>query len=93
MTTHSPLVVAASNPNELFLIERRGGITSVVSAVTREPYLSDVIKKEVLDLGEYWLSGSLGGIPEAPYLDDEDEAGEKNAGDESGDSDSGEQPS
>jgi predicted ATPase len=68
ITTHSPLVVSGANPNELFLIERSDGVTEVIPAEDREPYLPQIVKREMLDLGEYWLSGGLGGVPEPPTL-------------------------
>lgn len=68
ITTHSPLVVSAAQPNELFLLERMDGITVVIPAENREPFLPQIIKKDMLELGEYWLSGGLGGVPEPPSL-------------------------
>jgi predicted ATPase len=77
ITTHSPLVVAASEPGELYLIERRSGMTEVFPATDREPLLSTIVRKNVLDLGEYWLSGGLGAVPtpseEDTFTDDEEE--------------------
>jgi len=66
ITTHSPLVVAAANPDELFLIERRQGMTEIIPAIKRDPTLAEVIRRNVLDLGDYWLSGGIGAVPEAP---------------------------
>lgn len=68
ITTHSPLVVSAAQPSELFLLERMDGITIVIPAEDREPFLPQIIKKDMLELGEYWLSGGLGGVPEPPSL-------------------------
>lgn len=76
ITTHSPLVVATAEPEELFLVERRIGETEIIPAITREPALSTVIKKDLLDLGEYWVSGGLGAIPEPP--EETEQEGERN---------------
>lgn len=74
LTTHSPLVVASAKPDELYLFERKSGETGVTRAIDREGALPQLIKKDFLDLGEYWMSGSLGAIPEPPELDpDEDD--------------------
>jgi predicted ATPase len=64
ITTHSPLVVAAAEPEELFLMERRDGLTEIFAATDADPALSTVINKQMLDLGEYWLSGGLGAVPQ-----------------------------
>lgn len=66
ITTHSPLVVSAAEPDELFLIERRRGQTEVIPAVSREPELNGIIKENLLDLGDYWMSGGLGAVPAPP---------------------------
>lgn len=73
LTTHSPLVVAMAEPEELFLVERHGGQTEIVAAVQRDPTLSQFIRKNVLDLGEYWLSGGIGAVPEAPGVEEADQ--------------------
>jgi predicted ATPase len=67
ITTHSPLVVASARPEELFLIERTGGETRIIRAIERDQALPQLIRKDFLDLGEYWMSGSLGAVPEPPY--------------------------
>lgn len=68
ITTHSPLVVGGAKPEELFLIERNGSNTEIIPAKEREPYLDKIVRKQALDLGEYWLSGGFGGVPEVPSL-------------------------
>jgi hypothetical protein len=74
ITTHSPLVVASARPEELFLIERKSGETGVVPATDRDHALSQLMRKDFLDLGEYWMSGSLGAVPEPPEsIEAEDE--------------------
>jgi predicted ATPase len=70
ITTQSPLVVASANPETLFLVERTNGSTHVINALQREPILSEVIQREILDLGEYWLSGGVGAVPTAPEPED-----------------------
>ncbi|MGA8222520.1 MAG: AAA family ATPase [Candidatus Acidiferrales bacterium] len=69
ITTHSPLVVAAAKPDELYLIERRSGETSVTPALERDQTIPQLIRKDFLDLGDYWMSGSLGAVPEPPEAD------------------------
>ena len=66
ITTHSPLAVAQSNPGELFLMERREGITTMRRALEVEAALPQIVRKDLIDLGEYWLSGGLGAIPSLP---------------------------
>lgn len=66
ITTHSPLVVGGARPEELFLIERAHGETTIVPAQEREPHLDAIVRRQALDLGEYWLSGGFGGVPEVP---------------------------
>lgn len=66
ITTHSPLVVASARPEELFLFERRAGETGIIPAIERDQALPQLIRKDFLDLGEYWMSGSLGAVPEPP---------------------------
>jgi predicted ATPase len=72
VTTHSPLVVAASRPEELYLIERKKGRTQVIPAIEREPILTEMLQKQLMDLGEFWLSGGIGAIPDAPDVDQGD---------------------
>ncbi len=70
ITTHSPLAVAYAMPDELFLIERKDGVTSLRNAIDVEPNLSDIIRKDLIDLGQYWLSGGLGAVPDTAHVDD-----------------------
>ena len=63
LTTKSPIVVAASSPESLFLIERVFGETRLTPATEREPNLQQIINSDFLDLGEYWLSGGLRAVP------------------------------
>jgi predicted ATPase len=66
ITTQSPLVVATASPESLFLAERNDGVTRILGAMEREPALPEIISRQFLDLGEYWLSGGLGAVPEPP---------------------------
>jgi predicted ATPase len=75
ITTHSPIVVASARPEELFLIERKIGETRVIPAIEREQGIRQLIRKDFMDLGEYWMSGSLGAVPEPPELDITDTGG------------------
>ena len=63
LTTQSPLVVATATPQNLFLVERKKGITEIVSALDREKILPEMLSRQFLDLGEYWISGGLGAVP------------------------------
>lgn len=66
ITTQSPLVVATALPENLFLVERVYGITQITNALVKEPTLSQIARERFLDLGEYWLSGGMGAVPEPP---------------------------
>lgn len=69
LTTHSPLSVAQARPGELYLIERVNGISTMKKATEIEVNLDDVIRNDLLDLGQYWLSGALGAVPSTPDAD------------------------
>ena len=71
VTTQSPIVVASAKPEELFLIERKASRTEIVEALARDGVLPQMLKNQFLDLGEYWLSGGLGAVPEADLKTDE----------------------
>jgi predicted ATPase len=88
ITTHSPLVVSAAQPNELFLIERPKGETEITPAIERYPNLSAIIKKSALELGEFWLSGGIGAVPEPQEGVGEEAEKPVGEGDKSSDSDS-----
>ena len=68
ISTQSPVVVATAKPDNLFLIEKNAGRTSIANALSVEPYLNSIIRNEFLDMGEYWLSGGLKGVPQAPSM-------------------------
>jgi predicted ATPase len=68
VTTHSPLLIAKCKPSELLLAERFGGMSSIVRALDREPQLNEIIRSELLTLGDYWLSAGLGAVPSTPEV-------------------------
>ncbi len=76
ITTHSPLAVAHSSPEELFLMERDEGITTMRRALDVEAALPQIIRKDLIDLGQYWLSGGLGAIPTVPDANNSELFGE-----------------
>jgi predicted ATPase len=63
LTTQSPLVVATAKPENLFLVERRKGMTEIVRAIDRESVLPEMLGRRFLDIGQYWMSGALGAVP------------------------------
>jgi len=78
ITTHSPLAVANAKPSELYLIERVDGITRLRRASDLESNLEDIIRDDLLDLGEYWLSGGLGAVPQVPDASEDELFGPSN---------------
>jgi predicted ATPase len=72
ITTHSPLAVAFAKPSELFLIDRKEGATSLTRAEDLEANLSEIIRADLINLGEYWLSGGLGAVPTVPDVGDDE---------------------
>ncbi len=82
ITTHSPLVVGGAKPEELYLIERARGETAIVSAQEREPHLNTIVRRQALDLGEYWLSGGFGAVPDTPVLPSSDSSSRKTSDDQ-----------
>lgn len=66
ITTHSPLAVAQAQPDELYLAERIAGVTGIRKALEREAALHEIIRKDILTLGDYWLSGGIGAVPTSP---------------------------
>jgi len=71
LTTQSPLVVATAKPENLFLVERHGGMTGIVRALDRESVLPEMLGRRFLDIGQYWMSGALGAVP-VPGSEQED---------------------
>lgn len=69
ITTHSPLAVAQANPGELYLVERQDGVTTFKRALDVHAELPQIIRKDLIDLGQYWLSGGLGAVPQVPDVD------------------------
>lgn len=70
LTTQSPLVVATAKPDNLFLVERRLGMTEIVRALDRESILPEMLGRKFLDIGQYWMSGALGAVPVPPEQQD-----------------------
>src|SRR6266480_673744 len=68
ITTHSPLAIAQARPDELFLIERTEGVTTLRRALEVESALAEIIRKDLIDLGQYWISGGLGAVPKVPEV-------------------------
>lgn len=60
LTTHSPLMVDLLDPEDLIIIGREKGQTTVAKRRTRKE-LKKALEK--LSLGELWYSGELGGVP------------------------------
>lgn len=72
ISTQSPLVVASATPSNLFLVEKEDGRTRIAPAIQRQPMLDRVICEQLLDLGEYWLSGGLNAVPTPPEVPEDD---------------------
>ena len=66
VTTHSPLLLAKCEPAEVLLVERLAGMTTISKATTREENLADIIRSDLLNLGEYWLAGDWGRFQAQP---------------------------
>lgn len=67
ITTHSETVVnAVHDPESLFIVEAddRNG-TTVERATSKETALRSILKESGQKLGDVWLDGSLGGVPQA----------------------------
>ncbi|OGF61390.1 MAG: hypothetical protein A2Y62_05830 [Candidatus Fischerbacteria bacterium RBG_13_37_8] len=60
VTTHSPYLLNFINPGNLFIVEKKEGITSIKKA-SNEKGIKEAL--QALGLGEMWYAGSLGGIP------------------------------
>jgi predicted ATPase len=61
LTTHSPVLVSQLTAAELFLVDKSNGET-LVRPVPRED-MDRISSGKVMDLGKYWDSGALGGVP------------------------------
>lgn len=72
ITTHSPLAVSAARPEEVFLAERGDGRSYIYKALDRQNNLNEIIRKDLIDLGQYWLDGGLGGVPGTPEFIEQD---------------------
>ncbi|MEQ1569231.1 MAG: AAA family ATPase [Myxococcota bacterium] len=67
VTTHSETVVSAiGDPRSLFLVERGDRGTTVERATDREQALEEILRESGQKLGDVWIDGSLGGVPEGP---------------------------
>ena len=67
LTTHSPVVVDELQVDELFVVDRQSGQTTVLPATTKEDVV-EVVRNGIMRLGEYWDSGAMGAVPEQPPL-------------------------
>jgi hypothetical protein len=66
ITTHSETVVnAVRDPKSLFIVESGKNGTTVVPATTKETALESILKESGQQLGDVWMGGTLGGVPEA----------------------------
>lgn len=65
ITTHSPVVVdAIANTESLHVVELSDTDgTQVVRARDREQALDSILRESGMKLGEYWVSGGIGGVP------------------------------
>lgn len=60
VTTHSPYFVDFLQPEDLFIVEKKEGQTTVRKAEDKKG-IKEALK--TLGLGEMWYSGGLGGVP------------------------------
>ncbi|MEW5946166.1 MAG: AAA family ATPase [bacterium] len=58
ITTHSPVLADAARYDELFLVERENGETSIAKAADKFPEF-----EKTESFGELWLSGAIGAVP------------------------------
>ena len=66
VTTHSETVVnAVVNPESLFIVEANEQGTTVDPATSKETALSTILKESGQRLGDVWIDGSLGGVPQS----------------------------
>ncbi|MCY1071362.1 ATP-binding protein [Nannocystis sp. RBIL2] len=67
LTTHSPtLIDAIQDPGALYIVENHGEMgTRVTAATEKERALSAILAESGQKLGEVWMDGTLGGIPES----------------------------
>ena len=62
LTTHSPVLVSGLKVEELLVVEKERGETQLKAAKQMEDALA-VVSEGIMDLGEYWDSGAMGGVP------------------------------
>lgn len=60
VTTHSPFILNALEPEDVFVVEKEEGSTRVSAAADRAG-LREALQR--LRLGELWYSGAIGGVP------------------------------
>jgi predicted ATPase len=82
ITTHSPLAVASARPGELFVIERKAGISTMRHASEVEPALDSIMHGSTIDLGQYWLAGGVGAVPTTPDSNQDELFGPSDQSDE-----------
>jgi hypothetical protein len=46
-------------------------MTDILRAIEKESVLHEMLSRQFLDLGQYWMSGALGAVP-SPPSDQED---------------------
>lgn len=63
LTTHSPVLADGLRPDELFIVERENSETSVSKLPEREPSAEQIVSEGIMNLGAYWDSGAVGGVP------------------------------
>jgi predicted ATPase len=61
LTTHSPVLVSQLTAGELLVVEKFNGETQI-RPVPRED-MDSISSGRLMDLGAYWDSGALGGVP------------------------------
>jgi predicted ATPase len=65
ITTHSETVVnAVVDPESLFIVEANEQGTTVEPATNKESALSTILRETGQRLGDVWIDGSLGGVPQ-----------------------------
>ena len=70
LSTHSPVVVDATPPSSLFVVEREQGSTGITPARQIRADLTRRLAQSGMTLGEVWVDGILGGTPVAEAHDE-----------------------
>jgi len=63
VTTQSPVAVDTVAPESLFLVSRRDGETHIKRCTDLHPETLQVMRENLMGLGEHWESGAIGGVP------------------------------